>query len=172
MYLSAQGRITQQGRAIVQYDSPQVKAVAAYEYSRRNHSGAWLLIQFAVLSKARIAVHRDQFSILTPGADERRIPLATQEQFLDDQDAITQLLQNATVSRRPLDPYFTVRPVPTLRFFARPGSLVHDSAVTNLDEAAAGDLFFKSPTGRWAPGTHRLVLNHPEAQAQLPIELE
>jgi hypothetical protein len=62
--------------------------------------------------------------------------------------------------------------VPTIRFFARPGSIVHDSAVSNLDEVATGDLFFTSPDGRWASGTYRLLLSHPQAPAELPIELE
>jgi len=75
-----------------------VKAVAAYEYSRRNHSGEWLLIEFAVQ--------------------------------------------------------------------------VHDSFVTNLDETAAGDLFFKSTGGGWPSGTYRLVVSHPDARAELPIELD
>lgn len=168
----AQGRprITQEGRAIVQYSSPAVKAVAAYEHARRNHSGPWLLIELAVQAKERIAIERGQISLLTP--DERRIPLATQEQFLQDQDQIRQLLQNATVSRRPLDVYFTTDLQPTIQFFSFPGRIVHESFATNLDEVAAGDLLFKSPGRGWAPGTYRLVISHPDAQVELPIELE
>ena len=170
-YVSAQGRVRQHGRAIDEYRSPDVTAVAAYEYSQRNHDGAWVLIQFAVVTKERIAFHRDQFSLVRP--DERRVPLATQQMFIDDQPVLTRLLQNAAIWRRPLDSYFRTRPQPTIRFFSTPGrAIVHDSAVSNQDEVAAGDLFFKSPDGKWDPGTHRLVLNHEKAKAELPIRLE
>jgi len=169
--LHAQGRVRQHGRAIVEYSSPQIKAVAAYEYSRRNHKGAWLLVELAVQTKERVAIHRDQISLLS--ADERRrIPVASQEQFLEDHEELNRLLQNALVSRRPLDSYFTTRPQPTIQFFSFPGRIVHDSAISNLDEVAAGDVLFKSPDGRWPAGTYRLVINHEEARAELPLALE
>jgi hypothetical protein len=168
--LSAQGRITQQGRAIVEYRSPEVTAVAAYEYSQHNHGGAWLLIEFAVQSSKRIAIHRDGISLL--GADERRVPVATQQRFLDDQTDLTLLLQNARIWRRQLHSYFRTPPQQTIRFFSAAGRVVHDSAVSNLDEVAAGDLLFESPDGRWEAGTYRLVLNHEQAKAELPITLE
>ena len=169
-HVAGQARVRQQGRAIVEFSSPEVKAVAAYEYSRNNHRGPWLLIEFAVMAKDRIAIHRDQISLLTP--NERRIPLASQQEFLDAQGELNQLLQNATVSRRPLGLYFVIRLQPTIQFFSFPGRIVHDDFITNQDEAAGGDLFFKSPDGRWASGEYRLRLNHEKAKADLPITLE
>ena len=168
--LAQQGQLRQLGRAVIEYRSPSVNAVAAYEYSRRNHDGAWLLVELAVLARERIAIDRNQISLLTP--KEEVVPVATQRQFLEDHEAINQLLQSATVSRRPIGLYFTTRLQPTIRFFAFPGSVVHDTFVTNRDEAAGGDVLFKSPQGRWEAGTYILRINHPEAQAQLPIELE
>ncbi len=169
-YLAAQARILQQGRAIVEYRSPQVNAVAAYEYSHRNHNGEWLLVEFAVQAKDRIVIHRDELSLLTP--DERSIPVATQEQYLGDHAELTQLMQNATIWRRPLGVYFLTPPQPTINFYASPGRIVSDEAVTNLDEVAAGDLLFKSPDGRWRAGEYRLVLDHEKAQLTLPIVLK
>ena len=167
--VSAQ-RAKQLGHAIVEFRSPDVKAVAAYEYSRRNHSGEWLLIEFAVQAQKRIAIERTEINLLTP--DERRIPLASQQEFLDGHDMLNGLLQNATVWRRSLASYFTVRTQPTIRFFSYPGRNVHDSFVTNLDETAAGDLFFKSTGGGWPSGAYRLVVSHQDAKAELPIELD
>ena len=169
-YLAAQGRVFQQGRATVEYRSPQVNAAAAYEYSHRNHSGEWVLVEFAVQAKDRIVIHRDDLSLLTP--DERTIPVATQEQYLDDHAELTRLLQNATIWRRPLGVYFLTPPQATINFFASPGGLVSDEAITNLDEVAAGDLLFKSPDGRWRSGEYRLVLDHEKAKAVLPIVLK
>lgn len=166
----AQGRIKQQGRAIVEYDGPDVVMVAAYEYSQRHHAGDWLLIETAIRTSSRVAIHRDELALATP--DERRLPVASQQQFLDDSDQLTRLLQNAQVSRRPLDGYFRTRVQRTISFFAKPGGIVHDSAASNLDEVAAGDLLFKAPDGGWKPGTYRLVLNHAKAKAELPITLD
>jgi hypothetical protein len=129
-----------------------------------------LLIEFAVLAKERIEIHRNQISLLTP--DERRIPLASQREFLDAQSELNQLLQNATVSRRTLGLYFVIPLQPTIQFFSFPGRIVHDTFITNQDEAAVGDLFFKSPDGRWASGEYRLRLNHKQARAELPITLD
>jgi hypothetical protein len=169
--VAAQGRVKQQGRAIVEFRSADVAAVAAYEYSQRNHAGAWLLIEFAVQSQKRIAIHRREISLVTP--DERRVPIATQQQYLDDAEELNGLRQNALIWRRPLDSYFAVRTQPTLRFFSAPdGKVVHDSAASNQDEVPAGDLFFRSPDGRWPAGTYRLVLNHEKAKAELPITLQ
>ena len=164
-YLSAQGRVRQQGRAIVEYRSPEVTAVAAYEYSQRNHGSTWLLIEFGVQSAKRIAIHRDEISLRGP--DERTVPVATQQQFLEDHQELNRLLQNAQIWRRALDSYFVTRPKHTIRFFSRPGQVVHDSAITNLDEVAVGDLFFKSPNGRWEAGTYHLVLNHEIGRAHV-----
>ena len=116
----------------------------------------------------RIAIERlDPFS-----HDERAIPLASQQEFLDGHDMLSGLLQNATVWRRSMTSYFTVRPQQTIRFFSYPGRNVHDSFVTNLDETAAGDLFFKSTGGGWPSGAYRLVVRHQDASAELPIELD
>ena len=146
--ISARQQITPLGRSMVQYRSRDVSAVASYDYSQRTHDGAWLLIEFAVQARHRIAIHRSELTLV--GVDERRYPLATQMQFLEDHGTLTRLLQNAAVSRRPLSSYFDTRPAArTIVFFASPGGAVTDSAVSNLDEVATGDLLFKSADGKW-----------------------
>lgn len=166
----AQGRIKQHGRAIVEYRSEEVAAVASYEYSQRNHDGAWLLIELAVQAKERIVLHRHELTLVGP--DGRSYPVATQPEFLEDHQALTALLQNASMWRRPFDSYFRSRTVKSIRFFSVPGSVVSDSAISNLDEVASGDLLFKSPDARWSAGVYRLVLNHAQASAELPIRLQ
>jgi hypothetical protein len=168
-FASAQ-RIKQLGNAIVEYSSPQVKAVVAYEYSRRNHSSAWVLVELAIQAQSRIVIDRSQISFITP--DERSVPLATQQQFIDDHETLSPLLQNATVWRRPLSEYFTVRPASTIRFFSYPGRIVQDSFVTNENEVASGDMFFRSSGAAWLKGAYRLIVSHPQAKVELPLELE
>lgn len=168
---SAQGRIKTYGRSTVEYRSKEVAAVASYEYSQRNHAGAWLLIEFAVQSTPRIAVNRRQLALIRP--DEQVVGVATQPQFLDDQPTLSVLLQSATIYRRELHGFFAApAPQRTITFFSRPGGTVSDSFVTNLDEVATGNLLFKAPDGLWPTGDYRLVLRHDKVTAELPITLE
>ena len=168
-FVSAQ-RVKQQGRAIVEFTSPQVKAVAAYEFSRRNHTSQWLLIELAVQAHERIAIERVQINLRS--AEGAIVPIATHQQFLDGRATISQLLQNARISRHDLRAYFDVGLQPTIRFFSYPRRVVHDSFVSNLDEVATGDLLFKTDDNAWRSGTYRLVISHPEAMADMPIVLE
>ena len=170
--LSAQGKIKQYGRATVEYRSDDVAVVANYDYSQKQHDGPWLLIDVAVQArKGPIVIERNELTLRT--ADEQTIPLATQQLFLQDSEALTPLLQSATIFRRSLDDYFPSRPAHrTVNFFSRPGGLVHDSVMTHPDEVATGSLLFKSPKGNWPEGSYRLVLNHDKAKAELPIMLQ
>lgn len=165
------------GRATVLYEDDQVRAVAIYDYSQRNHDQAWLLVQFGVALYQRAAVYRDSFQIVMPGG--RSVPLATQKQFLEDAAKIQQFRQNASIFNRELVSYFPKSghgngPGDVMRWVALPGEgLVRDPVVLPAEHALAiGDLYFKSPTLRWEKGVHRLVFNHEKGHAELPIRLE
>ena len=66
-----------QGKATVEYTHEGFHVVVNYDYSQRNHDGAWLLIDVAMASNTRFVLHRDNFSIVTP--ESRTVKLATQE---------------------------------------------------------------------------------------------
>lgn len=169
--LTAQGKVKQYGRATVEYRSSDVTVVANYDYSQKNHAGPWLLIGFAVQGRSPIVIQRTDLSLRAP--DERTIALATQQQFLEDQEILRPLFQNATIWFRSLDSYFPSRPSQqTVNFFAFPGGVVHDSVMTHNDEVASGQLLFKAPDGKWHEGTYQLILNHDQAKASLPITLQ
>jgi hypothetical protein len=167
----AQGRVKSYGKAIVEYRSPDALAVVNYEYSQRTHDGPWLLVEFALGTRHRVVIKREEFSLILP--DERRLSLASHQQYIDESAFVTRLYQNAAVFRRPLSAYFTSPLSLTIRFFpGKVGSLVQDTFATNVDEVAAGDLMFRSPDGKWAPGDYRLVLNHETVKVELPLELK
>lgn len=116
-------------------------------------------------------IRREDLTLRTP--DERTIPVATQQMYLQDSTLLTPLMQNASVWSRALDAYFPSRPAQrTVNFFARPGGIVHDSVMTHPDEVATGDLLFRAPDRKWSEGTYRLVLNNDKARAELPIMLQ
>jgi hypothetical protein len=160
------------GRATVQYRDEMVQAVAIYDYSQRNHNQAWLLVQFGVALYQRAVVRRDSFQIVMPGG--RAVPLATQEQFLDDGARIRQLRQNARIFHRQLLTYFPKSATgDIMRWVALPGDgIVRESLIPSEHGVAIGDLYFKSPTLRWESGTHRLVFEHEKGHAELPIRLD
>ena len=161
------------GRATVEYKDPNVQAVAIYDYSQRNHDGAWLLVQVGVALSERGAVKRDSFSVVMPGG--RVVPLATQEQFLADSAQITKLRQNARIFERPVLPYFPKSADGEfIRWFALPGEgTVRNPAIIPSEHGVViGDLYFKSPTLRWDDGTYRLVFDNEKGHAELPIRLE
>jgi hypothetical protein len=168
---AADARVTQLGRATVAYQSKDVRAVASYNYSQRQHAAAWLLVEFGIQATHRIVVHRDQLTLIGP--DQRVVPIASQAQFADDQPTLKAFMQNASVWRQSFNSYFTSVPTHrTINFYTAPGGTISDSAVTNLEDVATGDLLFKSPDGTWAAGTYHLVLRHDKAMADLPIVLE
>ena len=161
------------GRATIEYKDEKVQAVAIYDYSQRNHDGAWLLVQIGVALSERGAVKRDSFSIAMPGG--RVVPLATQEQFLADSQQITKLRQNAKIFERPVLIYFPKSADGEfIRWFALPGEgTVRNPAIVPSEHGVViGDLYFKSPTLRWDDGTYRLVFANDKGHAELPIRLE
>jgi hypothetical protein len=161
------------GRATVEYKDEKVQAVAIYDYSQRNHDGAWLLVQIGVALRERGAVKRDSFSVVMPGG--RSVPLATQEQFLADSPQITKLRQNARIFQRDVISYFPKSADGEfIRWFALPGEgTVRDPAIVPSEHGVViGELFFKSPTLRWDDGTYRLVFDNDKGHAELPIRLE
>jgi hypothetical protein len=161
------------GRATVEYKDEKVQAVAIYDYSQRNHDGAWLLVQIGVALRERGAVKRDSFSVVMP--EGRTVPLATQELFLADSAQITKLRQNARIFQRDVISYFPKSADGEfIRWFALPGEgTVRDPAIVPSEHGVViGDLYFKSPTLRWDDGTYRLVFDNEKGHAELPIRLE
>lgn len=166
----AQGRIKQHGRSTVEFKSNDALAVVYYDFAQRNHGGPWLLLDFAIQTKPRIVIHRDQISLRGPV--ERVYRLASQQEFLEDQATLTRLRQNALVQRQPLGAYFTSPVEDSIHFFAWPRTIVQDTFVSNPDHVPAGELLFKSPDGKWAPGEYHLIVNHEQVKVDLPIELK
>ena len=161
------------GRATVEYKDNKVQAVVIYDYSQRNHDRPWLPVQVGVALRERGEIKRESFSLVMP--DGRPVPLATQEQFLEDADEIRKLRQNARIFQRPVLSYFPESAdAEELRWFVLPGEgTVRTLAVVPSEHGVVlGDLYFKSPTRLWPDGTYRLVFDNGTAHAELPIRLE
>ena len=160
------------GRATAEYRHEGVHLVANYDYSQRNHSTRWLLIDLAAASRRRFVLHKDNIRLLTP--DGRELPVAPHQVFIDDSPGVQLVVQNAQPWRRPIDAYFSQRGrLEALRFQVLPGrGTISDEAIVDDDRVAMGGLFFRTPAPRWESGTYRLVIDHELGKAALPITLE
>ena len=160
------------GRATIEYRHQGLGVVANYDYSQRNHSGPWLLIDVALGSTDRFVLHRTNFKLITPGG--QTIPLASQQQGRADMENINLLIQNAKIHRQNLDTYFPQRNrLEAFNFFSLPFvRSISDEAIVDNDRVAQGPLLFQSQDGNWKEGTYRLVLTNDKAKAELPITLQ
>jgi hypothetical protein len=159
------------GRATAVYRHEGLTFVANYDYSQRNHDRAWLLLDVALGSNTRFVLHRDNFTLVTPGG--QTISLASQEQGEADPNGINTLIQNARIHRRELTGYFPQRRQETLHFVSLPFSRsISEEGIVDNDRVTTGPLLFWSSDGSWPEGTYRLVLDNERAKAALPITLE
>jgi len=163
------------GRATPEYDHNDLHLVVNYDYAQRNHMTKWLLLDLAIASKRSFILHRKDITLLTP--DDRHLPVALQEELLEDTAGITLVLQNARIWRRDLTSYFNERdggiPNEQIRFQAFPlGRTVSDEVTVDRSHVTGGQLLFGRPRGRWDAGTYRLEVNTDTGLAALPIKLE
>jgi hypothetical protein len=160
------------GRATYVYRHEGLTLAANYDYSQRNHDQTWLLIDVALGSNTRFVLHRDNFSLVTPGGHTVR--LATQAQGEADPNGINTLIQNAKIHRQNIDGYFPQRNRREhIAFFSLPFSKsISNENVVDNDRVTTGPLLFRSLDGKWPEGTYRLVLNNEKAKAALPISLQ
>src|SRR5689334_769509 len=97
------------GRATPEFYYQGLQVVANYDYSQRNHKGAWLLIDIAAASRQRFVLHKGDLKVITPSG--REIGVAPQQTMISDAPRITELVQNARIWRRNLISYFNIRTV-------------------------------------------------------------
>jgi hypothetical protein len=171
LLLAAEPGVKKLGNAIIEYRDKQIHAVAAYEYSSRQHDTAWLMFDVAIVTAERLTFDRTDFSLVTP--DGLPIPVAPQRQFVEDPKQIRNVRQNATIWKRDLSTYFVEPQMTKFQFVALPGDgVVTDSIVTWEHGVTFVTLFFNSPEGRWNGGTYSLIADNGRARAALPIELK
>src|SRR4051812_5533712 len=120
------------GRATPEYDHEGLHIVVNYDYAQRNHKTKWLLVDLAIASKQSFILHRKDIALLAP--EGRDLPVAPQEELLEDSPGIALVLQNARVLRHDLASYFNQRnggvPNEQIRFQAFPPGRTVSSEVT------------------------------------------
>lgn len=106
------------GRALSEFNDDRIQVAAAYYYSQDNHDSRWLLIELGALGQQTTTINRDQIELVTPAG--RVVPLATGA-LGGRCGTQSLLLQQAAMSRHPVESYFKVmNGRRRLRFFTRP----------------------------------------------------
>ena len=149
-----------------------MQAVAIYDYSQRNHDGAWLLVQIGVALRERGAVKRDSFSMVMPAAaGAARHAGAVSRGLPEDHQASPERAHLPARRDQLLSEERRRRIHPVVRAAGR--GTVRDPAIVPSEHGVViGELYFKSPTLRWDDGTYRLVFDNDKGHAELPIRLE
>jgi hypothetical protein len=168
--VTATPNVKKLGSAITEFRDHSMHTVIAYEYSHRHHDGRWLMIDAGIQTKDNLKYERMHFAITT--ADERRIPLATQNVSSTTRRQ-SRICCRTRRSGTPDDAVFRRHPVdgvPAVR--AASDGVITTSIVTNKYGPALLRLYFESPDRAWKEGSYTLTIDNGKARAELPIELK
>ena len=156
--------------ATVEYSHEGLKVVINYNYSQTNHDTPWLIIDLAASSRRYFVLRPEHVTLVTP--DGSVVPLAERGTVLADW--MNTRSHIAVAVRDDLRGYFTGEIEEPLPFFmTRYLSLLpYDEAIVDNNHVTKGPLYFRSPEGRWPPGTYRLTIDNERAKAALPVTLK
>jgi len=161
------------GSAVSEYNDGKAQVIAAYYDSQRQHAGPCVLVELGFRTRSRDVPRRDHIEIATPSGDI--VPLSGQRRWGADPTRAVRLLQQVTLTRHQVRPYFgSAANINGLRFFSHPqdGYTVVDLEDPFWDPVLIGDLLFESPTGDWEPGRHVLSIGYSRGVAALPLDLQ
>ncbi len=181
--------ITQIGRATVEYRNDDLRVVAAYDYSQREHAEPWLLFDVGVTAQRARWLRPRDFALALP--DGRVVETPTQAEWRRGRGEATAMLQRARPMRTTtVDTAFgCAYPAGVPEIGRRSGGLGRDACVyrafwklqgradryvaVNRHRAARVDVLFESPDGvDWPAGEYMLLLRGEGEPARLPVVLQ
>lgn len=177
--------ITQIGRATVEYRNDDLRVVAAYDYSQREHAEPWLLFDVGVTAQRDRWLKPDDFALVMP--DGRVVDTPTQSEWRRGRGDALATLQRARPSRTGVvDGAFGCgsRQVPPragdldryrcdYRAFWKLQGRADRYVAVNSFRAARVDVLFESPDGDdWPAGEYMLLLRGEGEPARLPVVLQ
>jgi hypothetical protein len=158
------------GEHVMLYESAEIRLAVAYRYAAGNLGEEWLLLEMGAMGADHQTpvLSRNNMYVIAPSG--RRIPMATQREYLEGFASETVKLRRADIVRNPLT-YFPMRARPCLlRFFTdnRRWYTVYDRVTLTDRQACRGRLFFHVPggvqKGRWV-----LVIELEEETVRVPF---
>jgi hypothetical protein len=158
------------GEHVMLYESAEIRLAVAFMFAAGNPGEEWLLLEVGAMGADHRTpvLSRDNIYVIAPSG--RRLPMATQREYLRGFATETIKLRRADIVRNPLT-YFPMRARPCLlRFFTdnRMRYTVYDRVTLTDRQACRGRLFFQVPggvqKGRWV-----LVIELEEATVRVPF---
>ncbi len=165
--------VRQLGRTVAQWKDDVVQVVVSYKWTGSHLDEPWMLLdsRISATGSAPFDLDREDISLEMPSG--ARIPLPSQVEAVKGMPDMQARLQMASVVPDPLNGYFpsAVREE-RLGFFEIPCTLVvFDRAGVSHRLLVTGWLLFRSPTGKWEPGTYTLVVKNKAVDVRLPFTL-
>jgi hypothetical protein len=161
------------GRTVARFRDDTLQVVVGYKHAQRHLDSKWILLQTCLSASGNqpVEIFREDVTLVLP--DGTQLPMPSQKRMAVGIPDLRRMLNEARVVRDPLGGYFPGRTrEERLGFFAVPGEqIVFDRVTVNHDTLAWGDLFFESPTGRFAPGVYTLLMENKVAHVRLPLAL-
>lgn len=160
------------GKTVVQYRDESLQVNIGYRYASTHLDSRWIFLDAYLSSTGNkpVEIDREDVQLVTPNGT---LPLPTQKRLGAGNRQIRRDLNEAAISRDPLDGYFPGRTRrENLAFFTVPGEgIVFDRVTVNREILAAGDLWFESPTGFFAPGRYELRIRNKQVDVRVPFTL-
>lgn len=164
--------VLRKGKTVVQYEDEKAQIDISYRHLDTHRDTEWMLLDFYVraLGKAGFSIAREDVTLVVPGGN--RLNLPTQKKLGEEFKDIRRFRLQVDISRDPLEGYFKgyIRSQP-LKFFTIPGEgIVFDEVSVGMVSLVFGDLYFKSPEGKWADGTYKLEIRNKDLDVSIPFD--
>ena len=163
--------VTQEGRYIVWYDGPELRAELAYRWAATHLGEDLLLVKLTVTAGGGSAplVERDSVRVRTP--DGHTLALMDQREFRRVFGRLRMPLQRIDAWGPPTGRFGGFREPCGQWFLAPPGAFFDRSSIRlNLNRWCSGPLVFQVPIGV-QPGRWVLLIDVEEGEVRVPFEL-
>lgn len=161
------------GKTIAQYKDDRVQVVVSWRYAELHPGERWTYFEtwMMLIGSGGLEVDREDIALYLP--DGTRVPLPSQKKLTEGLPDIRRVVTVGDVSRDPMEGYFRSRNgFLRLGFHEIPGTLItFDSRGLPIQWAAAGDLFFESPAGKWEKGIYTFAVKNKKIDVKVPMPI-
>ncbi len=168
---SAEPRLTERGRHLVQYESPQIRGELASSWADTHLGDEWLVIKLTLTAGAAgsTVVRRDGVRVRTPGGYD--IVMIDQGEFRRIYGQLRTALDRIDAWGPPTARFTGFERPCRLWFLTPPGSFTDRSSLRiNPGEWCSGPLVFQVPIGV-QPGRWLLTVDLEEGDLRIPFVL-